>query len=146
MKIICDLDGTLFLPEKCAKIVRLVEENKVPWPLTLIGLRIASQKIDPEMLLLLEARYMAGDYIQIASGRPEQSEKYTKKKLKKKKIFFNSVKCLGSLRAKIENIRTEKPDIVIDDNEKIISACKKAGYPAFLPSEFKEEFKRGAIN
>ncbi len=140
MKIILDIDETLcFVDPLLRETIKRREVKEAPWPIVLFGLLLLNPKIDPEMLTILNRLFNTAQ-IKVASERPVKTEKYTKCWLQKKGFSFHSVKCLGTEKEKKEYILSEKPDLVVDDDEKILSFFREKKYVANRPEEFKKNY------
>ncbi len=145
MKIIFDIDETLcFVSPFLREFIKRDEVKRVPWPIVLAGLRVVNLKVDSEMLEISNRLLFLAE-IKAFSERPVGTENYTKYWLQEKRFTFRSVRCLGSIKEKRNYILDEKPDIVVDNDEKILLFCKEKRVIGILPEDFKKIYRAGVI-
>ncbi len=146
MKIIFDIDGTLcFVIPPLREFIKRREIKEAPWQIVLVGLRVLKPKVDPEMIDISNRYLTSPAKIQAFSERPVRTEGYTERWLREEGFSFHSVRCLGTEKGKKDYILGEKPDIVVDDDEEILSFCKYERYKAYHPEKFKKIDHREVI-
>jgi hypothetical protein len=147
VKIVFDIDGSLC---HCTspffkKISKKLAKTRIPWPVVYLGLLLVEQKIDQEMVEIINSPEHT---VRINSIRPKEVENLTKRFLKKNGVAFaEAVECFGpnGSEQKIINALEMRADLVVDDDDEVLKMASRYGITGCEPYLFKRLYKSGAI-
>jgi hypothetical protein len=147
VRIVFDIDGSLC---HCSspffkKISKKLAKTRIPWPVVYLGLLLVEQKVDQEMVEIINS---SENTVWINSIRPKETENLTKRFLKKNGIAFSdAVECFGPNGSdqKIINALKRGANLVVDDDEEVLKMAARHGITGCQPYLFKRLYKSGAI-
>jgi predicted nucleic acid-binding protein len=147
VRIVFDIDGSLC---HCSspffkKISKKLAKTRIPWPVVYLGLLLVKQKVDQEMVEIINS---PENTVRINSIRPKEVENLTKRFLKQNGVAFaEAVECFGpnGSEQKIINALEMRADLVVDDDDEVLKMASRYGITGCEPYLFKRLYKSGAI-